>query len=135
MKNINKIKERIFHILSSEESKVNQEIEDLRQKQYDNSAYYGCGGFYNRYEKAIARRNSYLNELNSLKKANISTVVVDTLTLHAYYCPTCSQHVYTELSSPETMYCPLCERKILRDGRYTKWVIVKDSKFTEFHAA
>ncbi|NLG03138.1 MAG: hypothetical protein GX567_04840 [Clostridia bacterium] len=135
MNKINKLKERISRILRSEENRVNQEIEEFRQKQYDNSICYGCGGFYNRYEKAIASRYAYLDDLDSLKKANSQAVLVDTLTLHAYYCPTCSQHVFTELSSPETVYCPLCERKIWRDGRYTKWDIVKDSKFTEFRAA
>lgn len=128
MKNFSQIKERILRIINTEKDRTNQEIEELLQKQRAQSFCYGYRGFYNRYEKAIARRKSYLSELDSLKQTTSKAVVFDKLSLHAYYCPTCNQHIYTEYSSTETVSCPCCERKIWRDGKSVTWDIVKDSK-------
>ena len=65
MKNLEKIKKKILTIIQKEEIKTQSEIEELSRKQQDNMDFYGIGGPYQRYEKAIGRRQNHLSELEA----------------------------------------------------------------------
>lgn len=53
MQKLTKIKNRLQHILITEAQRTTNEMDELRQKQHSNMSYYGSGGPYYRYEKAI----------------------------------------------------------------------------------
>lgn len=133
MQKITKIKSRLKNILIAEAQRTSNEMDELRQKQHDNMSYYGSGGPYYRYEKAIERRKEHLNELETTKRALDNVVVLENLRLFGYFCPSCGEKVYLQTRNPETVYCPLCERKIYQDGRYTEWKIQKGSQYTNVH--
>ena len=93
MKKLEKIKEKILTIIQKEEIKTQSEIEELPRKQQDNMDFYGIGGPYQRYEKAIERRRNHLSELEALRKTQTSVVVLETLRLYGYFCPSCNEKV------------------------------------------
>lgn len=95
--------------------------------------FYGIGGPYQRYEKAIERRRNHLSELEALRKTQTSVVVLETLRLYGYFCPSCNEKVYLQGQNPDTVECPICNRRIYRDGVYTEWNIQKNSRFTRLH--
>ena len=133
MKELEKIKEKILTIIQKEEIKTQSEIEELPRKQQDNMDFYGIGGPYQRYEKAIERRRNHLSELEALRKTQTSVVVLETLRLYGYFCPSCNEKVYLQGQNPDTVECPICNRRIYRDGVYTEWNIQKNSRFTRLH--
>ena len=131
MKNINQIREKILSIIQKEELHTEKEIQELKHRQRSSMAYYGIGGPYKRYEKAIERRNNHLSELDSIRKAQSTSVVLETLRLYGYFCPSCSEKIYTTGRNPETVDCPICNRTIYKDGMYTEWKVQKDSRYTQ----
>ena len=133
MKKLEKIKEKILTIIQKEEIKTQSEIEELPRKQQDNMDFYGIGGPYQRYEHAIERRRNHLSELEALRKTQTSVVVLETLRLYGYFCPSCNEKVYLQGQNPDTVECPICNRRIYRDGVYTEWNIQKNSRFTRLH--
>ena len=133
MKTITKIKEHIVSYIIKEQSKVNTEIEELRIKQRSNMSDYGLGGPFQRYEKAIERRKDQLAELDALKKSLHSAVILVPMRFYGYCCPSCAEKVYIQSRNPETVECPLCGRRIYRDGAYTEWMIQKNSRFTKLN--
>ena len=133
MKKLEKIKEKILTIIQKEEIKTQSEIEELPRKQQYNMDCYGIGGPYQRYEKAIERRRNHLSELEALRKTQTSVVVLETLRLYGYFCPSCNEKVYLQGQNPDTVECPICNRRIYRDGVYTEWNIQKNSRFTRLH--
>lgn len=133
MKNLEKIKEHINAIIRKEEIKTRSEIEELSRKQHDNMEVYGIGGPYQRYEQAIGRRKEHLSELESLRKAQSSVAILETMRLYGYFCPSCQEKVYLQERNPETVDCPICSRRIYRDGAYTEWNVQKNSRFTCLH--
>ena len=133
MKKLEKIKEKILTIIQKEEIKTQSEIEELPRKQQDNMDFYGIGDPYQRYEKAIERRRNHLSELEALRKTQTSVVVLETLRLYGYFCPSCNEKVYLQGQNPDTVECPICNRRIYRDGVYTEWTIQKNSRFTRLH--
>lgn len=130
MQKIEKIRERILTIIQREEIITQSEKEALFQKQQSNKCYYGIGGSYQRYEQAIERREKHLSELEALRKAQNSPVILEPLRLYGYFCPSCNEKIYLREKNPETMDCPLCSRRIYRDGVYTEWNVQKKSRFT-----
>lgn len=133
MKKLEKIKEKILTIIQKEEIKTQSEIEELPRKQQDNMDFYGICGPYQRYEKAIERRRNHLSELEALRQTQTSVVVLETLRLYGYFCPSCNEKVYLQGQNPDTVECPICNRRIYRDGVYTEWNIQKNSRFTRLH--
>lgn len=133
MKNLEKIKEHIIALIRKEEMKTQSEIEELSRKQHDNMDFYGIGGPYQRYEQAIGRRKEHLSELESLRKAQSSVAILETMRLYGYFCPSCQEKVYLQERNPETVDCPICSRRIYRDGVYTEWNVQKNSRFTRLH--
>ena len=133
MKKLEKIKEKILTIIQKEEIKTQSEIEELPRKQQDNMDFYGIGDPYQRYEKVIERRRNHLSELEALRKTQTSVVVLETLRLYGYFCPSCNEKVYLQGQNPDTVECPICNRRIYRDGVYTEWNIQKNSRFTRLH--
>ena len=91
MKKLEKIKEQILAIIQKEESKTRSELEVLSRKQQDNMDFYGIGGPYQRYEHAIERRRNHLSELEALRKTQASVVVLESLRLYGYFCPSCNE--------------------------------------------
>ena len=81
MKKLEKIKEHLLTIIQKEEIKTQSEIEELSQKQRDNMDFYGIGGPYQRYEQAIDRRKKHLSELEALRKAQNSAILLESLRL------------------------------------------------------
>lgn len=133
MKTISKIKEHLLSYILKELERTREEITDLRSKQRDNMSFYGLGGPYQRYEKAIERRRNHLAELDALKKSLNSAVVLVPMRFYGYYCPSCEEKIFIQSRNPETVDCPLCTRRIYRDGAYTEWNIQKNSKFTKLN--
>ena len=133
MKAINKIKEHFLSYIIKEQDKVNTEITELRYKQRQNMSDYGLGGPYTRYEKAIERRKNHIMELDALKKSLNASVVLVPMRFYGYYCPSCSEKIFIQGRNPETIDCPLCTRRIYRDGAYTEWMIQKNSRFTKLN--
>lgn len=133
MKKIEIIKEHIFTIIQKEEIKTQSEMEELSRKQHANMSFYGIGGFYQRYERAIDRRKKHLSELENLRKAQNSVVCLEPLRLYGYFCPSCQEKIYLQERSPETVDCPICSRRIYKDGIYTEWNVQKNSRFTCLH--
>ena len=130
MKDLEKIKEHITAIIRKEERKTQSEIEELSRKQHDSMGLYGVGGPYQRYERAISRRQDHLSRLEALRKAQCAATVLETLRLYGYYCPSCNGRIYLQGRDPEAVGCPICSRRIYRDGRYTEWSVQKDSRIT-----
>lgn len=130
MNSISKIKNRIAALLKKEIERSNAEIEELQQKQHDNMASYGIGGPYNRYEKAIERRRTRIKELEALQKAQGCVIILEPLHMYGYFCPSCSEKVYLTGRNPDTVECPICTRRIYKDGDYTEWNVQKNSQYT-----
>lgn len=130
MNSITKIKNRIAALLQKEIDRSNAEIHDLRLKQQDNMASYGIGGPYRRYERAIERRQNHLKELEAIRKAQGCAVILESLRMYGYFCPSCSEKVYLTGRCPDTVDCPICTRRIYRDGAYTEWNVQKNSQYT-----
>ena len=130
MNSISKIKIRIASLLQKEIEKSNVEIEMLQQKQHENMASYGIGGPYNRYEKAIERRRVHIKELEAIQKAQGCAVILEPLRMYGYFCPTCSEKIYLTEKNPDTVDCPICSRRIYKDGAYTEWNVQKNSQYT-----
>lgn len=128
MKKIGAIKEHILTIIQKEETKTRSEMEELSRKQHDNMGFYGIGGPYRRYEQAIGRRKEHLSELESLRKAQSSAVVLEPMRLYGYFCPSCREKVYLQERDPEAVDCPICSRRIYRDGACTEWIVQKNSR-------
>ena len=133
MYSMNKIKDQISKVIHREVQRTQKEIETLRETQRSNMSSYGIGGPYARYEKAIARRQERLDELEALNKAQSNSVVLETLRMYGYYCPACQEKFYLTSRNPETVECPICTRRIYRDGVYTEWMVQKDSRYTRLH--
>ena len=95
MKKLEKIKEHLLTIIQKEEIKTQSEIEELSQKQRDNMDFYGIGGPYQRYEQAIDRRKKHLSELEALRKAQNSAILLESLRLYGYFCPSCKEKIST----------------------------------------
>ena len=125
MKKLEKIKEHLLTIIQKEEIKTQSEIEELSQKQRDNMDFYGIGGPYQRYEQAIDRRKKHLSELEALRKAQNSAILLESLRLYGYFCPSCKEKIYLQERNPETVDCPICSRMIYKDGVYTEWNVQK----------
>ena len=129
MEKLEKIKGRILAAIQKEEARTRDEIEELSRKQHASMGAYG-GGPYQRYERAIGRRQDHLSELEALRKAQCSAAVLEPLRLYGYYCPSCNERIYLQGRDPETLGCPICSRRIYRDGFYTEWSVQKDSRIT-----
>ena len=55
------------------------------------------------------------------------------LTMYGFACTSCGMHVYLEQDKLAdyqngTVNCPVCGRRIYRDGRSTSWEVVAGSK-------
>lgn len=133
MKPLHKIKEKISDLIQKEMDLTNAEIADLQQKQQSNMSVYGIGGFYKRYENAIKRRYNHLEELEALQKVQGRAIILEPLRMYGYCCPGCNEKIYLTSQSPDTLDCPLCGRRIYKDGVYTEWNIQKGSRYTRLH--
>lgn len=89
MEKLEKIKGRILAAIQKEEARTRSEIEELSRKQHASMGAYGVGGPYQRYERAIGRRQDHLSELEALRKAQCAVTILETLRLYGYYCPSC----------------------------------------------
>lgn len=133
MNSMNKIKEQISKVIHREMLRTEKEIEKLHETQRSNMSSYGIGGPYRRYEKAIARRQEHLSEQEALNKAQGNTIILETLRMYGYYCPSCQEKIYLTSRSPETVECPLCMRCIYIDVVYTEWKVQKNSRYKRLH--
>lgn len=133
MKKVTTIKQRLLVLLQKEEAKTNEEIVDLRNKQQSNISYYGLSGPYQRYEKAIRHREELLSELKAMRENMNTASVLLPMRLYGYYCPSCEEKIFLQSRNPETVDCPLCTRRIYRDGIYTQWNVQKSSQYTRLH--
>lgn len=150
MKKLEKIKEQILAIIQKEESKTRSELEVLSRKQQDNMDFYGIGGPYQRYEHAIERRRNHLSELEALRKTQASVVVLESLRLYGYFCPSCNEKFtfrtkilklwtvqsaaagFTKMALTRNGMCrktadiPVCTGMIPEKGGITRWHYTKN---------
>lgn len=136
MRSIAEIQQSIARVIEKEKAITRKEIEDFEKKIHDNEQYYGLGGRYRQFEKAKERREQHLEELEALEKQQGSLVVLETLRLYPWYCPSCRENTYTTDRRPKNFYndtidCPRCGRPIYRSARYTSWKVQAGSKYNE----
>ena len=130
MKSLNKLQEKYLKDIDKEIARTEKEIKEFEQKQHDNESYYGCGGFYHVFEKAIERRQKHLHNLESLKKNSAGTILTDPVTVYSYYCPTCSTKVMLSASFGKDMVdCPVCHRTIFKSSDYERFDVVRGSRW------
>lgn len=131
MRTIADVKARIHDIIQKEIDKSNREVAEFERKIYENSVYYGDGGWATQFEKAKKRREDYIDELKALRKAQGTDTVTDEVTMYAYSCPTCALKVMLNGSYGETVVCPVCERRIYKASDYETMKVVRGSRMAK----
>lgn len=130
MKSIPLLQKKFFHMIDTEIERTKREIEDFEQKKRDNESYYGCGGFYRTYEKAIERRENHLHDLDNLKKSAGTAILTDEVTVYSYSCPNCRMKVMLSASfGKKTVDCPVCNRTIYACSDFERFEIVRGSRW------
>lgn len=138
MNSIQEIKRRIQRVIDIEKGITQREIDEYNQKKYDQEAVFGLGGFYDRYEKCVEKREKHMEELEALEvNAGGHLIITDTMTMYPFYCPDCQLELllrdqrtrYTGLG--EVVDCPLCGRPLYRSAKKKTWEIVRGSEHAE----
>lgn len=136
MNKIDKAKERIIAMLNREISKTRLERAAIVEKMEDVEAWYGQGKRYQAYRKKLDKKFREEEGLMNLKTGFggfVPTPETGFLTMYGFACPSCGMHVYLDRDKLAdyqngTVNCPVCGRRIYRDGRSTSWEVLVDSK-------
>lgn len=137
MNTIQEIKRRIHRVIEIERDITQREIDDFETKMHDNDFVYGLGGFHDRYEKCIEKRQAHLDELEAIDKQAGSALLTETLVLYPFWCPTCQLEILLRGSQcrntleGDVIDCPICSRTLWRSARSKHWEIVKGSEKAE----
>lgn len=136
MNAIDGVKERIITMLNREISKTRLERAAIVEKMEDVEVWSGQGKRYQAYRKKIDKKLREEEDLMDLKTrfgGFVSTPETGFLTMYGFACPSCRLRVYLnqdKLADYQngTVNCPVCGRRIYRDGRSTSWEVLVDSK-------
>lgn len=136
MNTIDKVKERIITMLNREISKTRLERAEIVEKMEDVEVWSGQGKRYQAYRKKLDKKLREEEDLMDLKTrfgGFVPTPETGLLTMYGFACPSCRMHVYLDQNKlmdyqNGTVNCPVCGRRIYRDGRSTSWEVLVDSK-------
>ena len=98
--------------------------------------WYGQGKRYQKYQEKLSekfREEENLADLKAAYSGFIPSAETGFLTMYGFACPSCRMHVYLDQDKlmdhqSGTVNCPVCGRRIYRDGRSTSWEVLVDSR-------
>ena len=136
MNKIDKAKERIITMIDREISKSKSERAAITEKMESIEEWYGQGKRYQKCREKIKQKSIEVDNLLEMKSVyGRFTPSAETgfLTMYGFACPSCGMHVYLDRDKLAdyqngTVNCPVCGRRIYRDGRSTSWEVLVDSK-------
>ncbi|MGO4997230.1 hypothetical protein [Oribacterium sp. Sow4_G1_1] len=136
MNKIDKAKERIIAMLNREISKTRLERAAIVEKMEDAEEWYGQGKRYQAYREKLDKKLQEEESLMDMKTrfgGFVPTQETGFLTMYGFACPSCGMHVYLDRDKLAdyqngTVNCPVCGRRIYRDGRSASWEVLVDSK-------
>ena len=136
MNTIDKVKKRIQTMIDREISKSKADRAAISKKMEGIEEWYGQGKRYQTYrEKLDTKRweEEYLEGMKATYGGYIPSAETCFLTMYGFACPSCGMHVYLDRDKLAdyqngTVNCPVCGRRIYRDGRSTSWEVLVDSK-------
>lgn len=136
MNKIDKTKERIIAMLNRETSKTRLERAEIVEKMEDVEEWYGQGKRYQAYREKLDQKLQEEESLMDMKTrfgGFVPSPETGFLTMYGFACPSCGMHVYLDRDKLAdyqngTVNCPVCGRRIYRDGRSTSWEVLVDSK-------
>lgn len=136
MNKIDKAKERIIAMLNREISKTRLERAAIVEKMEDVEEWYGQGKRYQAYREKLDQKLQEEESLMDMKTrfgGFVPSPETGFLTMYGFACPSCGMHVYLDRDKLAdyqngTVNCPVCGRRIYRDGRSASWEVLVDSK-------
>lgn len=136
MSTIDKVKQRITTMIDREISKSKSERAAITEKMESIEEWYGQGKRYQKCKEKIKQKSIEVDNLLEMKSVYGSfTPSAETgrLTMYGFTCPSCRLHVYLDQDKLTdyqngTVNCPVCGRRIYRDGRSTSWEVVVGSR-------
>ena len=136
MNTIDKAKERIITMLNREISKTRLERDAIAEKMEDVEVWSGQGKRYQAYRDKLDKKLQEEESLMDMKTrfgGFVPTPETGFLTMYGFACPSCRMHVYLDQDKlmdyqSGTVNCPVCGRRIYRDGRSTSWEVLVDSR-------
>lgn len=136
MNTIDKVKRRIATMIDREISKSKTERAAITEKMEGIEEWYGQGKRYQSYQEKLdtkRREEECLENMKATYGSYIPSAETGFLTMYGFACPSCRLRVYLnqdKLADYQggTVNCPVCGRRIYRDGRSTSWEVVVGSK-------
>lgn len=136
MNTIDKVKRRITTMIDREIVKSKAERAAITEKMEDIEEWYGQGKRYQKYQEKLSekfREEENLADLKEVYSGFIPSAETGFLTMYGFVCPSCRMHVYLDQDKlmdyqSGTVNCPVCGRRIHRDGRSTSWEVLVDSR-------
>ena len=136
MNTIDKVKQRIQTMIDREIAKSKSERAAITEKMEDIEEWYGQGKRYQKCREKIKQKSIEVDNLLEMKSAYggfTPSPETGFLTMYGFACPSCGMHVYLDRDKLAdyqngTVNCPVCGRRIYRDGRSTSWEVLVDSK-------
>lgn len=136
MNTIEKVRRRITTTIDREIVKSKAERAAITEKMEGIEEWYGQGKRYQKYQEKLdkkKREEECLEEMKTSYGGFSPAAETKRLTMYGFACPSCGMHVYLEQDKLAdyqngTVNCPVCGRRIYRDGRSTSWEVVAGSK-------
>lgn len=136
MNTIGKVKRRIQTMIDREIARSKTDRAAIVEKMEGIEEWYGQGKRYQAYQEKLDKKRREEECLESMKAAYSSFVPsaeTGLLTMYGFSCPSCRMHVYLDQDKLAdyqngTVNCPVCGRRIYRDGRSTSWEVVVGSR-------
>lgn len=136
MNKIDSVKRRIQTMIDREISKSKADRTAISEKMEGIEEWYGQGKRYQAYQEKLdakRREEECLESMKATYGSFIPSAETGFLTMYGFACPSCRLHVYLNQDKladyqDGTVNCPVCGRRIYRDGRSTSWEIVVGSR-------
>ena len=136
MNTIDKVKRRITTMIDREIVKSKTERAAITEKMEGIEEWYGQGKRYQKYQEKLSekfREEENLADLKAAYSGFIPSAETGFLTMYGFACPSCRMHVYLDQDKlmdyqNGAVNCPVCGRRIYRDGRSTSWEVLVDSR-------
>jgi hypothetical protein len=135
MNTIEKVRRRITTVIDREIVKSKAERAAITEKMEGIEEWYGRGKRYQRYQQKIGEKKheeECLEDMKGCFGGFSPAAETAMLTMHGFVCPDCRMHVYLDQDKlmdyqSGAVNCPVCGRKIYRDGRSTSWEVIAGS--------
>ena len=136
MNKIDSVKRRIQTMIDWENSKSKADRTAISEKMEGIEERYGQGKRCQAYQEKLdakRREEECLESMKATYGSFIPPAETGFLTMYGFACPSCRLHVYLNQDKladyqDGTVNCPVCGRRIYRDGRSTSWEIVVGSR-------